>query len=487
MASLRAQSILVNSAPAPDTPKKHFSPRVLVSYGDSVLWSFAIKECQTWFALLSHFFEFWPRRFRLQHNGNLLSSAHWPRSVRNAEEFGHDVYLNFELGSAHDMGQKTMGPTAGDLPVHESIRSTALQYTEHKVTGAQIKARSGELRSQNDGDNSIPPEHMDEKASHGHKASSEFQQPAGISWSSKHFHVFLWLFARKSQNPITGEGSADVHVNDTLESIHVFLGKETSPSERAAYVRCPDYAQSATLHFLEEAENIAPGVERSKAEQRDHEQKVDVVHAAISVFSFFFPQHYQGPTIRKFWGAIHEALAFQVPDQPGERALRPHRRGRRRGGMELLDDAVPQFSRALENLARKLRTFQGLFSQASPSERARINIPEALWKAWMHLVMSVVLFISDSPLWLQHLATTLTLVDEGMRTVTREATVYSLLGASVLLPLELSSIISLRLLRDVTGGHQDILETYQQYMKGLVLVLAIVYRTTAYEVHRRTS
>ena len=307
LASLQGQSITVNSAPVPDTPKKHSLPRILVSYGDAVMWSFAVSDCQTWFALLSHFFEFWPRRFRLQHNGNLLSPAYWPRLVRSAEDFGRDIFLHFELGSAHDGGQKPKAPAA-DAMIYEDSKPPEPRDEEGRISGAESKAKPGPFESGNATD-ILGQKKQPDEAHYDSKPSFESQQPAGVSWSSKNFHVFLWLHARGSQDSTNGMMSPAVRINDTLKSIDEFLSKETSPSERLVYSRCPDYTQSAALALFEDAESIAPGAKLSKAEQRDHEQKVEVVHAALSVFSFFLPQHYKGPTITKFWGAIREVLA----------------------------------------------------------------------------------------------------------------------------------------------------------------------------------
>ena len=100
-----------------------------------------------------------------------------------------------------------------------------------------------------------------------------------------------------------------------------------------------------------------------------------------------------------------------------------------------------------------------------------MRVPEPLWKSWLHLVMSCALLASEFPAWQEHMTTALNLVDEGMQMMTRESTPYSLLDASILLPTEISSLVSLRLLKDMTGGQHDVLETYQQSMRGLVTSL----------------
>ena len=66
------------------------------------------------------------------------------------------------------------------------------------------------------------------------------------------------------------------------------------------------------------------------------------------------------------------------------------------------------------------------------------------------------------------MTTTLNMLDEGMHTVINDVSPKGLLDASVIMPFELSSLVLLRLLKDMMKGGKDIAESYRQYMNNLV-------------------
>jgi len=97
-------------------PPEGKTPRLLVSYGGSLLWSLRLDECQTWFVsisspmhayaqcddhekkFISTFWEFWPRRFRIMYNGKALEADLWPRILNLAKHSSTNLRLSFHLG-----------------------------------------------------------------------------------------------------------------------------------------------------------------------------------------------------------------------------------------------------------------------------------------------------------------------------------------------------------------------------------------------------
>jgi hypothetical protein len=97
--------------------------------------------------------------------------------------------------------------------------------------------------------------------------------------------------------------SEDERLNAHLNAVDSFLlSKETSVSDDTAYNECPE------RHHLEL--QALKGDETSK-----------VINAAESVFQFFLPLRFEGPTALKYWGAIYQLLKvwFLGPLQPHPR------------------------------------------------------------------------------------------------------------------------------------------------------------------------
>lgn len=93
---LRGEAVTVISDPARDPTLGSDMGRILIRYGDSVLWSFPLQECQTWFAFISHFSEFWPKAVRFHFNGRLLSEARWWKVLQFAGTSRRNVVISME-------------------------------------------------------------------------------------------------------------------------------------------------------------------------------------------------------------------------------------------------------------------------------------------------------------------------------------------------------------------------------------------------------
>lgn len=93
--------------------------RILVAYGDSVVWSFDADECQTWFvshtsssndrsdtlyqAFLSKFQAFWPKVPEFWYKDQAVTANAWPRMLKLASAVrAMSLKITMKLGSKPD-------------------------------------------------------------------------------------------------------------------------------------------------------------------------------------------------------------------------------------------------------------------------------------------------------------------------------------------------------------------------------------------------
>lgn len=119
-------------------------------------------------------------------------------------------------------------------------------------------------------------------------------------------------------------------------------------------------------------------------------------------------------------------------------------------------------------IARQIQPFVDLLSTAKPSDLSNLELPAELPKAWLHLIMSLVVCTDDLASFEWQITTCSDLLDKGMRQVVRNVDRKSLLEGLVVAPTELALLISIQLLQDVTKVLPDISESYWEYLKGLV-------------------
>lgn len=100
--------------------------------------------------------------------------------------------------------------------------------------------------------------------------------------------------------------------------------------------------------------------------------------------------------------------------------------------------------------------------------RMRIEIPAQLIQAFIYIVLSVVQASLDTGRYMSHMDNALDLLRTGMRAILKSASPMSLLTYSSVLPTHVLSLISLKLLNDVTGSLPDINSVYSEWIKTLV-------------------
>lgn len=159
--------------------------------------------------------------------------------------------------------------------------------------------------------------------------------PLNIQYSDFHgkFHVFAWLNARRALISIPEENSEVPNVNINVDSrrpsvsykpifsnmehyikedlgeIDHFLTHQVNIVERMMYQKCiPRTRQIIYKLLADESTKLTGGAGKDLSFQRIYETKIDLVNAAETLFQFFLPSQFDGPTVQKYWGAIYYLL-----------------------------------------------------------------------------------------------------------------------------------------------------------------------------------
>ncbi|KAF4963227.1 hypothetical protein FZEAL_10947, partial [Fusarium zealandicum] len=217
--------------------------RILVAYGESVVWSLEAKACQTWFAFLSHFQAFWPQTIEFWHKDKGITAETWPKILRLASTVqSMSVKIIMKLGSQPD-------------PPPRSILRSEPQILPN---------------------------------SHGGKGKSRIDE----------FTHVLTLVSRGFKS--TQARFAPLEAQ--LSAAESFLTAETTYSNRKAYKICQTSTRSECYGYLA---GLADQVEDKAADdvRRAYDEKVDIFNAADVIYTFFLPMDFADPMSSKFWGA----------------------------------------------------------------------------------------------------------------------------------------------------------------------------------------
>ncbi|KAK6840013.1 hypothetical protein PG987_005879 [Apiospora arundinis] len=194
-----------------------------------------------------------------------------------------------------------------------------------------------------------------------------------------------------------------------------------------SYRRCNTATQQTVHAYLENQGKEIDNPENT-TRKKLYSQRVDIYNAAELVCQFFLPGHVDedAPTVGKFWGAIMSFV--QV---------------------------------------RFVLYFQGIFNHIPAEERRSVRIDDALVQAWMHLLMGLIMGSQDTRGWSEHLDTCSSRFQSGTKEIISHLSTVDLLEHAVLQPLELVSLLSLKLIQDSTDGKTDLTESYFQEVEDL--------------------
>lgn len=127
------------------------------------------------------------------------------------------------------------------------------------------------------------------------------------------FHVFSWMAANSGPPTRSGTSSSSATDDAAQDRLRIILqsaddvlsGKsgDTRFGESRVYRKAKGADRQYVFNLLRAVEAKLKDT-RSKAAKDRFADRVDIFNAADIVYRFFFPATYEGPTTRKFWGAI---------------------------------------------------------------------------------------------------------------------------------------------------------------------------------------
>ncbi|KAI8209372.1 hypothetical protein K4K52_000430 [Colletotrichum sp. SAR 10_76] len=424
-AALRGDSVSVVSEPAKDPSHSAESGRILVQYGESVLWSFPLEECQTWFAFIAHFADFWPKAVRFHFNGRQLGEARWWKVLQFASTSRRNVVVTMETCAPPQL------PPSGILrPIGQSVSNIRSQPS----AGLQPAPLSPGKRL------SYPP---------GHGKANE------------RFHVFSWADAHTS-SPV--EGPNFIVLQKQLSEVEDFLTAETNGPDRRAYLDSEASGRDQVYAYLEQQGAAIQELKNKPWKKQDYEDRVDIFNAADTLFRFFLPPLFDGPTTERFWGAVMNLVWVPVSDSAdGE----PHPHGLDKRRRDAVFANAPTIRKALRQLALPVMAFKSILSHAEPTDRLEIDVPIDLIRAWLHLVMGLIYASHETHMWEDHLDVADSLVKSGMKHIMERLSNLKLLERSSVLPLEVVSLIGYGLLSNTSEKYAGISDTYSEYLRAL--------------------
>lgn len=97
-----------------------------------------------------------------------------------------------------------------------------------------------------------------------------------------------------------------------------------------------------------------------------------------------------------------------------------------------------------------------------------MTIPDALKNAWLHLVMSLIFVQHDEVMSENILISAESLLETGIEEIVTSLCDKPLMENTVMLPMELFSLMALKLLQDTTAGLPDISRIYSAYLESVV-------------------
>ncbi|KAI1774117.1 hypothetical protein F4818DRAFT_420890 [Hypoxylon cercidicola] len=389
---------------------------IYVTYYDSVLWQLPLETCLTWFDFSVHFREFWPQAVKVFHRDHAITEVDWPRIVNMVKNVNSKVVLDLRLWFHQQPPSigvlRTLGTGKGAAPT-----------TETKTP------ESGNTKDQLS-------DHVD-----------------------NNFHVFTWLDI--AENEANDTKSDDDTLITHLREIEDYLLTSTSMRDRNQYNNCNSSSQQAVHAYLKEKGLETEKAEEESQDKQEYENKVDLYNAADIVFSFFLPQSLDEntPTVGQFWHSVRSLVEMSNGDDD----VRPRRaKPRRRANAN-----IQQLRSTLRGLTRVIQSFQDIMSHTPAHLRSKIEVPDGLVRAWLHLVMALVQASVSDEAWNENMNVAEALVRKGMNDIMDGLPAEDLLSSSIVQPMELVALVSMKLLQDSTGTYSSINNTYSDYLKGL--------------------
>lgn len=142
-------------------------------------------------------------------------------------------------------------------------------------------------------------------------------------------------------------------------------------------------------------------------------------------------------------------------------------RSSRRDQRTPAEENISRLRELTRELTRSIQSFKNWMNVATSADRARVKVPNVLIQAWLHTLMGFIHSTQETHLWDKHVQVAESLIKAGMKEVVDGLSDQDLLGRAAVLPMELVSMISLKLIQDSTNTAPDIALTYSDYLDSL--------------------
>ncbi|EFX03055.1 Mg2+ transporter [Grosmannia clavigera kw1407] len=457
---LVGDAIEIAEIPIQQMPNTGHQSVITVAYKRAVLWSIPVEDCKTWLEFLSHFRDFWPQRLSFFRRTRPVEADDWPRIWNLAQHVQNHITLEMRL--------KYVLPYIPLLPVSSLfltvIRPPALPppagvlAPQQEDTVAEISVTPLPAETAAPGP-SLPAA----KVVSGARSSATTQGPIKPSSSAASVSTAMPIFScltgvtRPDHNTID-EDALDDHLREAEE----FILSATSFSDRHAYNACPNSTRDEiSAHLQQVGAELAKitdqkSVRSQLSQQRFYEIQLDVFNAASMVFAYFFPPGVNVPTVQKFWGAVQIIVNAGLPvvsTSQGPAPLNIH------SSLDIRSE--------LQRLCTAIQAFSEIFARSSQQERANITVPKEVLGSWIHLLMGLIHQPRDIERSDQLIGDARLLFHGSMATVVRSLSKAELLEASVVLPLELLSLIVRKLVQDMTLGMPRVDTCYYEKLEKM--------------------
>ncbi|KAG7134955.1 hypothetical protein HYQ45_007146 [Verticillium longisporum] len=454
--TLRDKAISVQEEiPRPPNSKGVKGARILVKYGGSLSWSLPAEECKTFLAFAAHFHELWPVVMEFYHDQQVVSKDTW-----------RDIFKLLQRGRSSitlSMKTKFAPPFTPSSRLHDLHRAPARIPTSKDTKSPEESSHQPSPRGRRD------------------EAAKEFDKedkPTEIPSRNPNeiFHVFSWI---KTKSSSAADYPNFESIQGRLEQVSSLLSGDSNAAGSKAFRAASTLDRAATHARVEastrQASDVGPS---SRRFGRYRQSAIELFNTADIVYNFFFPKRTEDTTILKYWGSIAQLCFPQASE-----ANRHGRDARRSTG----DSPHPNIGLILskfEDLMPNMLAFKQLMTQATDSDRAKIQVSDDLTRAWPLIVMSLIHSCTDMgsvSSWGEQLNFAISLIQSGMAETVDSLSSFRLADKITVLPMDLVSLMSIRLLSDITGKHPSASETYLEYLQGLEAQITSMPSDRSYE------
>ncbi|KAG8526373.1 uncharacterized protein KY384_000366 [Bacidia gigantensis] len=462
---------------------------IVIYNGSACCFALPLADCRTWSDFMSHFWEYFPQSLQFLDESRVLTPEDWPMLLKRAEKKSIRLDIQerrtpreWQLG-VENIEQVALGQSTSTHTNKNGLRKTQMPKTRpgsiEQTSGNTSEVQGGHPQQQFASqklENKDPQNRVEDDAS-----SDEVS--ATLQHRSNAFHVFAWsgigmgeivredpgqgLPSRESGTPKLSKGDASQaqqRIHDDLSRVELFLSTRASPSDRIRYRNCPQRTREQVYFDLAERNKQMSVAPEDQKFMKKYEIGVDLVKVADSLFCFFLPPKYRGPTVDKYWGAVGRRLNANDSEdsEKGPRVGPPKRKTRASGRFEYEQDS---FLPSLRDDAQKTQTFSNLVSQIPHNKRASARVPAELPEAWLHLlrILAKKKTTRYSSGWIKFK----NLLDDGMRKFLLGLGNPSLAPYSVFTPFQVVCLISSEFLRGMPSTIPGIDDIYTDYIERL--------------------